>query len=61
MAAGVPRDLVYNDLTRSLLLSPLQSAKLGGLGRLRWRLIDAGLHVPRNALAGGYDVAVYIR
>jgi hypothetical protein len=41
---GLPYPLVYNDLTRSRLLSEGQRACLGALGegKLRWRLFDAG-------------------
>ncbi|WIA09978.1 hypothetical protein OEZ85_010190 [Tetradesmus obliquus] len=42
VAAGVPHELVFNDLVRSQLLSGHQVSQLGDVGQLRWRLFDAG-------------------
>ncbi|WIA30049.1 hypothetical protein OEZ86_000144 [Tetradesmus obliquus] len=42
ISAGVPRELVFNDLVRSQLLSSHQVSQLGDVGQLPWRLFDAG-------------------
>ena len=44
IAMGVPQEWVYNDLSRSRLLTEGQRACLGNLGqgKLRWRLFDVG-------------------
>lgn len=48
VAAGVPWEVVHNDLSRSQLLSASQINKLGGIGTLRWRLFEAGEHLAES-------------